>query len=238
MKARLDIFRKKPGETESSRQQFEVDVEPGMVLLEVFHKIQEEIDPTFAYRYSCRGAICGSCAVRINGEAALACKTQVIPLAEQGDIVVDPLANMTVIKDLVCEFAPFWEAYDSVHPYLDREKEQHDETLTWDDKMSANQLDQFKRCVDCIKCAACFSDCPKRAAAPKFIGPAACVELYKFYFDPRDNAHNWRVAFAKGPGGVFECESHANCVKVCPKDVRPLRAINFMRNDIADKQEK
>ena len=203
-----------------------------MVLLEAFHHIQEEIDPSFAYRYSCRGAICGSCAVRVNGAATLACKTQVEPLAARGTITIDPLANMKVIKDLVCEFAPFWQAYDSVRPYLQRQKDEHDTKLTWDDKMTDNQLDQHRRCEDCIKCAACFSDCPKRTADPSFIGPAACVQLYKFYFDPRDAAHEWRSGFAASPVGVLACESHANCVKVCPKDVRPLRAITFIRNDI------
>jgi len=101
MKVHLDIFRKKPETSASFRQGFAVEARPGMVLLDAFHAIQEETDPTFAYRYSCRGAICGSCAVRINGAAALACKTQIMPLAEKGTIVVDPLANMAVIKDLV-----------------------------------------------------------------------------------------------------------------------------------------
>jgi len=238
MKVLLDIYRKKAEQAESSRQQFEVEAGPGMVLLEAFHKIQEDLDPTFAYRYSCRGAICGSCAVRINGMAGLACKTQLIPLAGKGTIMVDPLANMGVIKDLVCEFAPFWEAYDKVRPYLVREREGHDLKLTWDDKMEAGQLDQHKRCIDCIKCGACFSDCPKRTADPGFVGPAACVQLYKFYFDPRDGAHLWRSELAGSPGGVFACESHANCVKVCPKDVRPLRAINFIRKDLSDKESK
>jgi len=235
MKVRLDIFRKKAGARESYRQGFEVEARPDMVLLDAFHLIQEEMDPTFVYRYSCRGAICGSCAVRINGVAGLACKTRIMVLAEKGDIVVDPLANMAVVKDLVCDFAPFWEAYDKVRPYLDRQKESHDDKLTWEDKMTGPQLDQLKRCVDCIKCAACFSDCPKRAAAPDFIGPAACVQLYRFYFDPRDQDRGWRSEFAGAPGGVRDCESHANCVKVCPKDVRPLWAINFIRKDIGAK---
>ena len=235
MQVLLDIYRKKAGQAETYRQQFEIEAGPGMVLLEAFHKIQEDLDPGFAYRYSCRGAICGSCAVRINGQAGLACKTQLQPLAKKGTIVVDPLANMAVIKDLVCEFAPFWEAYDRVKPYLEREKEKHDEKLTWDDKMPADHLDQLKRCIDCIKCGACFSDCPKRTADPGFIGPAACVQLYKFYVDPRDYIHSWRAEFAGSAGGVFDCESHANCVKVCPKDVRPLRAINFMRKDVGER---
>ena len=231
MKVRLDIFRQQKASGASYRQAFEIETRPGMVILDAFHTIQEELDPTFAYRYSCRGAICGSCAVRVNGVATLACKTQLLPLASTGQIVIDPLANLAVIKDLVCEFAPFWEAYNKVRPYLIREQEQHDEKLTWDDKMTAPQLDQLERSIDCIKCAACFSDCPKRAADPNFIGPAASVQLYKFFFDPRDNGHAWRTGFAGAPGGVVDCDRHANCVKVCPKDVRPLRAINFIRKE-------
>lgn len=231
MKVLLDIFRKKAA-GDASRQVFAIEARPGMVLLDAFHTIQEEVDPTFAYRYSCRGAICGSCAVRINGEAALACKTQLLPLAAKGTIVVDPLANLAVIKDLICDFAPFWEAYDTVRPYLLRAHEQHDETLTWGETMTTPQLDQLDRAIDCIKCAACFSDCPKRAADPNFIGPAASVQLYKFFFDPRDSAHDWRVGLAGATGGVVECDRHANCVKVCPKDVRPLRAITFIRQEL------
>lgn len=232
MKVRLDICRQKAASNVSYRQIFEVEARPGMVVLDALHTIQEEMDPTLAYRYSCRGAICGSCAVRINGEAALACKTQLWPMALRGPIVIDPLANLAVIKDLICEFAPFWEAYDKVRPYLLREKDQHDEKLTWEDTMTAAQLDQLERSSDCIKCAACFSDCPKRATDPNFIGPAASVQLYKFFFDPRDHSHSWRVDFAKTPGGVMGCDRHANCIKVCPKDVRPLRAINFIRQEL------
>lgn len=233
MKATFDIFRKKPGEVESYRQKFVVEVSSGQTILDVFHTIQAWFSPAFAYRYSCRGAICGSCAVRINGVAALACRTQAVPLAEKGTVMIDPLANMPVLKDLVGDFGPFWEAFEKVRPFIERKDEQYDERLTWEDKMPTRNLDQFNRCVDCIKCASCFSDCPKRAQDPTFIGPAACVELYKFYYDPRDVAHEQRVEIAKAPGGVFACDNYSNCVKVCPKDCRPMRAINFMKQDLS-----
>ena len=217
MKATFDVYRKKPGAVESYRQKFLVEVAGGTTVLDVFHVIQARFDPSFAYRYSCRGAICGSCAVRINGTAALACKTQALPLAEQGTVMVDPLANMPVVKDLVGDFVPFWEAFEKVRPFIEREREQHDASLTWEDKMPARNLDQLSRCVDCIKCASCFSDCPKRAMDPTFIGPAACVELYKFYYDPRDAAHEQRVQIARGEGGVFACDSYSNCVESMPE---------------------
>ncbi len=239
MKAHFEILRKRPEDDESYRQEFTIEVSAGQVVLDVFHKIQEEIDPTFAFRYSCRGAICGSCAVRINGKASLACKTQVLPLAQNNVVVIDPLANMKVIKDLVCDFSPFWESFNRVKPFLARTEEAHDDKFIWDETVILSaQLDQHNRSIDCIKCAACFSDCPKRAQEANFIGPAASVELYKFLFDPRDGIHEWRSAFAGAPGGVFDCDKHANCVKVCPKDVRPLRAINFIRNEIDFKKDK
>jgi len=237
MKARFDIFRKKPREGEGSRQEFEVEVLTGDVILDVFHRIQATRDPDFAYRYSCRGAICGSCAVRVNGTAALACKTRAAPLAEKGIVRVDPLCNMTVIKDLVCDFAPFWEAYGRVRPFLERKEDVHDGKMKWEDSLPPAELDQLKRSIDCIKCAACFSDCPRRAEDEGFIGPAACVELYKFFVDPRDRTRDERRAFAVSPGGVLDCDRHANCVKVCPKDVRPLRAITLMRRSLEDDEE-
>lgn len=236
MKGRFDIFRKKPDAPGDTRQVFEVEVKPGDVLLDVFHHIQERLDPSFAYRYSCRGAICGSCAVRVNGAAALACRTQVLPLVKVSDVVVDPLLNMSVIRDLVCDFIPFWEAWRKVRPFLDRDTEKHDEKMKWEESMTAAQLDQLRRCIDCIRCGSCFSDCPKRGEDGEFVGPAACVDLYRFFFDPRDGSREKRRGTALAPGGIFDCDSHAVCVKVCPKDVRPLRAITFMKRELPPAQ--
>ncbi|HPM76905.1 MAG TPA: succinate dehydrogenase/fumarate reductase iron-sulfur subunit [bacterium] len=237
MKGRFDIFRKRADESEPYRQEYSVELHTGMTLLDVFHTIQAEQDPTFAYRYSCRGAICGSCAVRINGAAALACKTQALPLAEQGPVRIDPLGNLPTIKDLVADFDHFWEAYDSVRPYLERAEDAHDEVLIWTAALDAKRFDQLSRAVDCIKCASCFSDCPKRAEDDTFFGPQAAVQLFKLYVDPRDDLHTLRRETASSPGGVVDCDSHANCVKVCPKDVRPLRAINFVKRDLSATQE-
>lgn len=241
MRVQFDVFRKKPDQKESYRQVFEVDVQPGDDVLDVFHRIQEQHDPTFAYRYSCRGAICGSCAVRINGVAALACKTQALPLATSqktpGAIKIDPLDNVPPIRDLVTDFAPFWEAYEAVRPYIERAQEQHDEQFVWPGPLDARNMDQLNRDIDCIKCAACFSDCPKRGLDQEFIGPQACLQLHKFYFDPRDGSHSWRMDYGLRPEAVFCCDSYANCVRVCPKDCRPLRAINLVKQDLKPKQE-
>ncbi len=236
MDAQFDIYRKKPEVQESYRQTFTVTLKPGMTLLEVFHYIHEHLDTTFTYRYSCRGAICGSCAVRINGVAGLACKTQVEELATNGVIVVDPLGNFQPIRDLVVDLEPFWQAYREIIPYIKREKEEHNEVFA--SGLDAQHLDQMIRAITCIKCGACFSDCDKRAQTESFVGPAAAAALYKYYFDSRDGALEERIKVASNPeSGVVVCDSFAACLKVCPKDVRPLKAINQIRQDLKARQE-
>ena len=54
-------------------------------------------DANIAYRYSCRAGQCGSCAIKVNGKAKLACK------AEIGDNdILEPL-DLPVIKDLIVD---------------------------------------------------------------------------------------------------------------------------------------
>ena len=70
--------------------------------------------------------------------------------------------------------------------------------------MSAQELDEWERSNYCIKCQACFSDCPKRAEAPGFIGPANSVEVYEHVFDVRDDERAERLRRAGEPGGVWD----------------------------------
>ena len=48
---------------------------------------------------------------------------------------------------------------------------------------------------------------------------AALRYIYKHVYDVRDDATAKRIADAASEGGVFACDRHAVCVKVCPKDI-------------------
>ena len=215
-------------------QEYDVDAAPGQVVLYALHEIHDRQDPTLAYRYSCRGAICGSCAIRINGVAALACKTQMSGVAKEGDTVaIEPLMNLHVIRDLVVDQKPFFEYMRCNHAYLINEHERAlDEAVDPVGDMSKQEYDQWNRSIDCIKCQACLSDCPKRAEDEGFEGPAACVEVYKHAMDARERNRQERILGAAEAGGIWDCDQHANCIKVCPKDCRPMRAINFLRRRV------
>ena len=228
------IFRYNP---EKDKQGHFVDytirMEEGMSVLALLHQVHDEQDGTLAYRYSCRGAICGTCAVMINGIPRLACKTQVSDLLKENEtITLEPLSHYGLIKDLVVDKRPFWQAIQATMPWLYREKEMADERFNYEASMSKMDLDQLKRSSDCIKCSCCHAGCPKINEMPEFIGPAISIQISKQMFDPRDKNFDERKKISAVREGVFACDKHAVCVKVCPKDCRPLRAITFVQNRI------
>lgn len=235
MKVTILILRFDPARARGKSwwQDYTVEVDRRDVVLSALHEISDHQDSTLAYRYSCRGAICGSCAVRINGVAALACKTRIEHAASNGRITLEPLANLPVLRDLVIDQEPFFREMRRTYPWLVEEHHRGvDEPLNMAAEMSRAEHDQFERSLYCIKCACCFSDCPRRLEEPRFSGPEACVDIYKHAWDVRDRTQHKRLKRASKPGGVFDCHKHGNCVKVCPKDVRPMRAITLLQNRI------
>ena len=82
----------------------EVGVVEPAVILDVLLAVQR-IDPTLGFRYSCRVAMCGTCAVRVDGRPVLACQTRV-PQADK--LVIEPLAGLPVVRDLIVDSTPFW----------------------------------------------------------------------------------------------------------------------------------
>ena len=91
-------------------QEYKLETEASDTVLDALIKIRESVDESLTLRCSCRGAICGSCGMRINGHAALACKTKVVSLeSSDGAVQIEPMNNMPVIKDLVTDMGGFWD---------------------------------------------------------------------------------------------------------------------------------
>ena len=58
-------------------ESFDVELDPTLSVLDGLLQAKDREDGSLAVRCSCRAAICGSCGVKINGQSALACKTQI-----------------------------------------------------------------------------------------------------------------------------------------------------------------
>ncbi len=95
---------------------FQVEIRKGMNLLEALLRIQDEQDGTLSLRYSCRGAVCGSCAMRVNGKDVLACRTRVEDLLEK-PALIEPLPLFPVIRDLIVDLSVFFDHYRKIETY-------------------------------------------------------------------------------------------------------------------------
>ena len=229
MQATLQVKRLNP-DAEASEpyyQDYTLEMDDSATVLDGLIKVREEIDGTLALRCSCRSAICGSCTMRINGQAALACNTKLADAASDGrPVLVEPVGNMPVIKDLVVDFKPFWDKVQAVEPWLqNRGPEPEAEYIAPNETML-----HLADVMSCIMCGACVSDCTVLEVDSNFLGPAALAKAYRFVADPRDDADRGRLGALNEYGGVWDCTRCMQCVEVCPKGVDPMGRIMALRD--------
>jgi succinate dehydrogenase / fumarate reductase iron-sulfur subunit len=207
---------------------------PKETILEALKDIRDQQDPSLAFRYSCREAVCGSCGLTINGEIGLACKILVDSLGTN-TAVIEPLPNLELKKDLIVDMEPFWEAYRYIEPYLQPEESRPPaEGHRIEDKEMA-RIDQY---VTCILCACCYSACPVASRDGRYIGPAAMAKLFRFAKDPRDRRPYQALARIDSPSGAWGCDTVFRCNDVCPKSVRPADGIEGLRRALVVKRIK
>ncbi|MBI4633756.1 MAG: succinate dehydrogenase iron-sulfur subunit [Deltaproteobacteria bacterium] len=223
------IFRydSKTPEKEPSFSTYQVDVVPGMSVLSALLAIRDEMDGGLSFRCSCRSAVCGSCAMAMNGKIELACRTQVASLGSDL-IILEPLPNFEIIKDLVVDMIPFWAKYDQIKPWLIR-KTLPVGTEIRQSEEERNRIDQF---VHCILCAACYGACPVPSRDPEYLGPAALAKLERFVLDSRDERSPSALEAVNNEKGVWGCDTLFKCIEACPKDVRPTDAIVGLRKSL------
>jgi succinate dehydrogenase / fumarate reductase, iron-sulfur subunit len=227
--AAFDVYRYDPAHDKAPRyQRYTLDLAPHTPVLTALLRIRAELDPSLTLRYSCRSAICGSCAMQINSKSRLACETHIGPeMARHGRVVVEPMRNQPVLRDLVVDQAPFWRQYDRIEPHLKLDP-RHPMPEGKPTAMTPEQVDRFKETPRCIACAACYSACPAVEADAEFPGPMALAKLYRFVVDPRDQAHQDRLVRIQ-PAGLWTCLRCHLCTEACPKDVRPSERIRDLK---------
>ncbi|HCG91396.1 MAG TPA: succinate dehydrogenase [Dehalococcoidia bacterium] len=220
--------------TQSYWEEFAVDVLDNATVLDALIQVREENDGTLSLRCSCRSAICGSCAMRINGQGSLACKTPASDAMIDGVITVEPAGNMPVVKDLVTNFDVFWDKIYQVTPYLLPEgPEPEAEYIASNESML-----HLSGVTACIMCGSCVSDCTVLEVDPSFLGPAALAKAYRFTADPRDGNENGvstqRLKDLGEKSGMWDCTRCMACITACPKGVDPMDRIMALREQAMD----
>ena len=223
---------------------FEVDSKEDITVLDLLFYLQEKHDQSLAFRYSCRGAVCGSCAIMVNGVPALACRTPLTRILDrdtadsvhlsagaeipEGGLLLEPLPKLPVIRDLVVDWEPFFECYRQGEPVL----KAVNNACNNEYPMGQDQVKELEKYTNCILCALCWSACPVVGKVEGYPGPAALAKLYRFYLDPRETEKRSRLLLADQDSGWWACDFYKNCSKVCPKNVPPNAAIGRARSDL------
>lgn len=180
------------------------------------------MDGTLTFRRSCAHGICGSDAMRINGKNRLACKTLIKDINPEKPITVEPIKGLTVLKDLVVDMEPFFQAYRDVMPFLIT-KDTNEPTR--ERLQTAEDRERFDDTTKCILCAACTSSCPVFWNDGQYFGPAAIVNAHRFIFDSRDEAGEQRLEILNDKDGVWRCRTTFNCTDACPRGIEVTKAI-------------
>jgi succinate dehydrogenase / fumarate reductase iron-sulfur subunit len=252
---KLKVFRFERETGESRYDIFEIEPSPGMTVLSTLFKIQEELDDSLSFRYSCRGAVCGACAMLINKIPRLACRTRIEPLLKgegkiklrpfpgmeetvswdpDNEVLIEPLPVLQKVKDLVVDMDKFFELYRAVKPSFKPASDPSERERL----MAPDAVKELEKYTNCILCAACVGSCPVSGKNEDFLGPAALAKLYRFHIDPREADDGSRLMLANSKRGWWGCEFHANCKAVCPKGVPPNEGIGKARKEITGLAKK
>ncbi len=224
------------------------DNQSAMLLDNLFY-LKNERDESISFRRSCREGICGSCAMNINGENALAClyimKEHLNVL--NNEVRIFPLPHMPVVKDLIVCMKHFYLQYKSINPFL--LKNSLKDISTNLNKIMSNFLfntsvlvsfpkkenTQFDRYLldglyECILCACCSTSCPSYWwNKDRYLGPAILLQSYRWLIDSRDDFFFSRLSQLDDVYKVGRCHSILNCVSCCPKGLNPAEAINNIK---------
>jgi succinate dehydrogenase / fumarate reductase iron-sulfur subunit len=228
------IYRWDPDSGENPRNDtYEIDLDQcGPMVLDALIKIKNEVDSTLTFRRSCREGICGSCSMNIDGLNTLACLK---PIDEvKGDVRINPLPHMPVVKDLVPDLSQIYAQLRSVEPWLKSDTPPPPDAERLQSKEERAKLDGL---WECILCFCCSTSCPSYWwNGDRYLGPAVLLQAYRWIADSRDEATGERLDNLEDPFRLYRCHTIMNCTRTCPKGLNPAQAIGEIKKLMVERQ--
>ena len=222
-----------------------MDLDPTLSVLDGLLQAKDRQDGSLGVRCSCRAAICGSCGVKVNGQSTLACKTQVGEAQADANrvtegryastasrpgsdpIVVEPMGNMPVIKDLVTDMeSTHWAKVRRVTPWLldDAEPPEREHIVPHESMVDITQT------ISCIQCGACVSRLPLDGGRSRVHRSRRSRQGLPVRRRPTRRPDP-RAPVGPRPGPTWDLRLHPLllCIDACPKGVAPMDQIMRLR---------
>ena len=228
------IYRWDPDSGENPRTDtYEIDMDQcGPMVLDALIKIKNEVDQTLTFRRSCREGICGSCSMNIDGLNTLACLKPIEDV--KGDVKINPLPHMPVVKDLVPDLTHIYAQLRSIEPWLKSTTPPPPDGERLQSKEERAKLDGL---WECILCFCCSTACPSYWwNGDRYLGPAVLLQAYRWIADSRDEATGERLDALEDPFKLYRCHTIMNCTRPCPKGLNPAQAIGEIKKLMVERQ--
>ena len=165
---------------------------------------------------SCLEEVCGACTMLVNGVPRQSCAALIDRLPE-GVITLEPLTKFPVVRDLVVDRQPMFDALAKVKAWIPIDGT-HD--LGPGPRQAESGRAVAYEFARCMTCGCCMEACPQFNQRSDFLGPAPVAQVRLFNAHPTGamNAHE-RLEAIMGRGGLADCGNAQNCVEVCPKEI-------------------
>ena len=232
-KLTLNIFRHNPMDPASvpHMQPFVMEELPNMTLFIALNKLREEQDPSLQFEFCCRAAICGACAMVVNGKPGLACKTKTMDLPDE--ITLLPLPFFKLVGDLTVDTGTWFRdmakrVQSWVHTDKPFDPKAQEERM---DNAVAEEIYELDRCIEC---GCCVAACGTALMRPDFLGAVALNRVARFMIDPRDKRTDKDYYSVIGSDeGIFGCMGLLGCEDVCPKQIPLQDQLGMVRRKLA-----
>jgi succinate dehydrogenase / fumarate reductase iron-sulfur subunit len=196
-------------------KEFDVEVDPGMVVLDVLHRIQARQANDLAIRWNCKAGKCGSCSMEINGRPRLSCMTRMNVFGADETITVQPLKAFPVIKDLVTDVSWNYRQNKRIRPFKPKPRDPDGEHRMYQEDV--DRVQEFRKCIECYLCQDTCHVLRDRGGQDRFVGPRFMIRLASLEMHPLDaddRIPEIRKEFGSGMCNITRC-----CTEVCPEHI-------------------
>ena len=195
---------------------YECEFTPGMVVLDVVHKIQAEQAGDLACRWNCKAGKCGSCSAEINGKPRLLCMTRMDSIDSTQPVTIEPMQSFPNVRDLVCDVSSNFRAKKRIRPFKPRTPDAPDGTWRMQ-QADVDRVQEFRKCIECFLCQDVCHVLREHHLHDEFAGPRHFVYAAALEMHPLDTED--RIGEVKEAMGVGYCNITKCCTKVCPEHI-------------------
>jgi len=204
--------------TAGEMKSYQLEIEKGMVVLDVIHRIQAEQAGDLAVRWNCKAGKCGSCSVEINGKPKLSCMTRMNEYAEDETISIRPLKAFPIMRDLVADVSWNYEQNKRITPFKpdpSSKNESGDYVMMQED---IDRVQEFRKCIECYLCQNVCHVLRDHERKDAFVGPRFMIRLAGLEMHPLDTED--RIPDVKNSYGSGMCNITRCCSDVCPEHIQ------------------